>query len=98
MQQVKIPNQVDLYTWCETTAFHKTTYVNFPTLNEDEKPITCAGVTRHHINSLPCSLIGVINNHGYVLHDKKYYYIQFKKMLAMIEETKTMGECIDDRF
>ena len=49
-------------------------------LKRHEQPVTCAGTTRHHINSLPQIVIDELYNRNYDLHDEQYYYIKDKKM------------------
>lgn len=49
-------------------------------LKPHEHPVSCAGTTRHHINSLPVSVINELEKRGYELQDEQYYYVKDSKM------------------
>jgi hypothetical protein len=51
-----------------------------PDLKPHEHPVSCAGTTRHHVNSLPVSVINELEKRGYELHDGQYYYVKDSKM------------------
>lgn len=60
--------------------------MNFPTLKEDEIPVMCGCVTRHHINALPPELINKLKAFNYELHKNVYYYVSNDKFQQYIKE------------
>lgn len=54
-------------------------------LLSEEEPVSCCNMVRHHVNSLPQTVIDELNRRGYDLHNEKYYYVKYEKMLDIIE-------------
>ncbi|AGB49449.1 hypothetical protein Metho_1219 [Methanomethylovorans hollandica DSM 15978] len=65
------------------------TNTDIPELPSDEVARKKGIIDRHHIASLPISVIEELDKNGYKRHEGKYYYIRYGDMIRI------MQTCID---
>ena len=65
------------------------TRIDIPEILPDENDVRKGIIDRHHIASLPRSVIDELDKNGYKRHEGKYYYIRYRDMMNIIQT------CID---